>query len=116
MDTNTNSKTNPNAQVEIGALWKKSGQTQKFLSGTIKRSAIPAGTDDIQIVVFSNKFKEKDSHPDLRIYISRPKPGSVNDSAPASAPKTASKPASKADPAAPPVEAQPVEEDNGDII
>jgi hypothetical protein len=61
-------------QIEIGALWKKEGKNQKFLSGSIKRSAIPQGNEDIQIVIFSNKFKKDDRHPDLRMYLSKPKP------------------------------------------
>jgi len=65
------------AQIEIGALWKKQGTTQKFLSGTIKRSALPEGKEDIQVVVFSNKFKKADNHPDLRIYISKPRAGAA---------------------------------------
>jgi uncharacterized protein (DUF736 family) len=74
------------AQVEIGALWKKQGQSQKFLSGTIKRSTIPEGKEDIQIVVFSNKFKKADNHPDLRIYISKPRGDATPTKATASSP------------------------------
>lgn len=78
-ETNNNGK---EGQIEIGALWKKQGLTQKFLSGTIKRSAIPEGNEDVQIVVFSNKFKKAENHPDLRIYLSKPKVAA----APATAP------------------------------
>lgn len=74
MSENTNTNTN-NDNVEIGALWKKQGKSQKFLSGTINLKAV--GYDkDVPVVVFSNKFKQKDSHPDLRIYLSKPKIGS----------------------------------------
>lgn len=67
MSENTN-----NDNVEIGALWKKQGKSQKFLSGTINLKAI--GYDkDVPVIIFSNKFKQKDSHPDLRIYLSKPK-------------------------------------------
>lgn len=71
MSENTNTN---NDNVEIGALWKKQGKSQKFLSGTINLKAI--GYDkDVPVIVFSNKFKQKDSHPDLRIYLSKPKAG-----------------------------------------
>lgn len=81
MSENTN-----NDNVEIGALWKKQGKSQKFLSGTINLKAI--GYDkDVPVIIFSNKFKQKDSHPDLRIYLSKPK-GPQN----ASTEKAASKP------------------------
>jgi uncharacterized protein (DUF736 family) len=66
--TNTKSE-----QIELGALWKKEGKGQKFLSGTIKRSALPEGNEDIQVVIFSNKFKKADNHPDLRMYLSKPR-------------------------------------------
>lgn len=69
MSENTNTS---NDNVEIGALWKKQGKSQKFLSGTINLKAI--GYDkDVPVIVFTNKFKQKDSHPDLRIYLSKPK-------------------------------------------
>ena len=52
---------------EVGALWKKESPTQKFFSGHVK-------IDDygeeklLKVVVFSNRHKSKDSHPDFRIY------------------------------------------------
>lgn len=76
MSENTN--TNNNDNVEIGALWKKQGKSQKFLSGTINLKSI--GYDkDVPVIVFTNKFKQKDSHPDLRIYLSKPKTTSIPD-------------------------------------
>lgn len=77
-------------QIEIGALWKKDGREQKFLAGNIDLK--PLGIDKvIPVVIFTNKFKQKDTHPDLRVYLSKPK----NDTAPAAAPaaKAASTPA-----------------------
>jgi uncharacterized protein (DUF736 family) len=65
-------ETNSEQKVEIGALWKKTGKSQKFLSGTINLKAL--GYDkDVPVVVFTNKYKQKDTHPDLRIYLSKPK-------------------------------------------
>ena len=74
--TNTKSEqtSTKSEQVELGALWKKEGKGQKFLSGSIKRSSLPEGNEDIQIVIFSNKFKKADNHPDLRMYLSKPRP------------------------------------------
>lgn len=82
MSENTN-----NDNVEIGALWKKQGKSQKFLSGTINLKAI--GYDkDVPVIIFSNKFKQKDSHPDLRIYLSKPKGGSLPPIKPVEKPTT----------------------------
>jgi hypothetical protein len=52
---------------ECGALWKKESPTQKYYSGHVK-------VDDngeekmVRVVVFSNRHKTKDNHPDMRIY------------------------------------------------
>jgi len=74
-------------QIEIGALWKKDGREQKFLAGNIDLK--PLGIDKvIPVVIFTNKFKQKDTHPDLRVYLSKPK----NDTAPAAAPAPAPTP------------------------
>ena len=60
-------------QIEIGALWKKAGKSQKFLAGNIDLK--PLGIDkQVPIVIFTNKFKQKDTHPDYRVYLSKPKP------------------------------------------
>ena len=63
---------------EVGALWKKESATQKFFSGHVK-------VDDygeeklLKVVVFSNRHKNKDSHPDFRIYtVEDQKPRSAN--------------------------------------
>lgn len=52
---------------EVGALWKKESPSQKYFSGHVK-------IDDygeeklLKVVIFSNRHKSKDSHPDFRIY------------------------------------------------
>ena len=52
---------------EVGALWKKESPSQKYFSGHVK-------IDDygeeklLKVVVFSNRHKNKDNHPDFRIY------------------------------------------------
>lgn len=70
------------SQIEIGALWKKDGNTQKFLSGKLDLKTLPQEnwdallkTKTLPLVIFTNKFKQNDSHPDLRIYLSRPPKG-----------------------------------------
>ena len=62
-------------QTELGALWKKEGQAQKFLSGNLDLTAIGINKQ-IPVVIFTNKFKQKDTHPDYRIFLSKPKPQS----------------------------------------
>ena len=55
----------PKDPNEIGALWKKtSGKGTAYLSGKI---------DGRQVVVFVNKDKKSDKHPDYRVLLSRPK-------------------------------------------
>ncbi len=54
------------AQRELGALWKRESPNQKYLTGKVK-----VGDEDVNIVVFSNKHKTKDSQPDFRVYRSR---------------------------------------------
>lgn len=76
-------------QKELGVLWKrtKNGTTESYLTGTLNLKAL--GFDkDIPLVVFSNKRKEKDTHPDLKIYLSERKPQAAN-AAPASPAPTA---------------------------
>ena len=84
-------------QIEIGALWKKEGKSQKFLAGNINIKNLTddqvkqlIATKEIPVVIFSNKFKQKDTHPDLRVYLSKPKTSAP---APAPAAKTAAAPA-----------------------
>jgi uncharacterized protein (DUF736 family) len=60
-------------QTEIGALWKKQGKAQKFLSGNLDLSAIGINKQ-VPVVIFTNKFKQKDTHPDYRVFLSKPKP------------------------------------------
>lgn len=58
---------------EIGALWKRKSASQSYLSGHIDVSKADAflGDSKLKFVVFSNRYKEKDSHPDYRVYLSR---------------------------------------------
>lgn len=58
---------------EIGALWKRKSASQSYLSGHIDVSKADAflGDSKLKFVVFSNRYKEKDSHPDYRVYLSK---------------------------------------------
>jgi len=53
------------SKLEIGALWKKSGQNQNYYSGKVNVNG-----KECEIVCFSNKHKTEDKHPDIRIYLS----------------------------------------------
>jgi uncharacterized protein (DUF736 family) len=73
---------------EIGALWRREKQStkEKYLVGTLNLK--PLGFDkDVPVIVFTNKRKNKDTHPDLRVYLSEPKTGGKP--AAAAAPKAA---------------------------
>ena len=75
MNTNTNTNTNKTSndwsKREIGALWKKEGANQKFLSGYVKIDELGL-EKEVKVVVFANKNKSKDTAPDYRIYVSKP--------------------------------------------
>jgi uncharacterized protein (DUF736 family) len=67
-------------QIEVGALWKKEGKSQKFLAGNLDLNTFPEPlwaefikTKKLPLVIFTNKFKQKETHPDLRVYLSKPK-------------------------------------------
>lgn len=78
---------------EAGVLWKrqKQGTNESYLVGTINLKN--AGFDkDVPVVVFTNKRKQNNTHPDLRIYISEKPPVATAkraDSAPVAAPQPA---------------------------
>lgn len=53
---------------EIGALWKKTSAKSQYLSGSLEVNG-----QKINIVCFLNTRKQKESQPDYRILISRPR-------------------------------------------
>ena len=73
---------------DIGALWKREGKNQKYLSGYVK---VEGSGEEIKVVVFANKNKkDNEKAPDYRIYVSAPletqgsaKPVSVKQAVPA---------------------------------
>lgn len=85
----------------LGSLWKReSSKGTKYMTGVINLKSL--GLDkDVQVVCFANSKKEKDTQPDVYMYLSKPK-----DSAPASKAKSVAK--------APAPEPEPeAEEDSG---
>tara|TARA_Y100000310_G_C20593088_1_gene769110 strand:+ start:903 stop:1184 length:282 start_codon:yes stop_codon:yes gene_type:complete len=62
--TDTNKTNNEWSEREIGALWKREGRNQKYLTGKVKDSE----GNEQQVVIFSNKNKTKDNQPDFRVY------------------------------------------------
>ena len=69
----------------LGCMWKREaqGSGDKYLSGTLNLKNLPGFPDqDVQIIVFSNKNKTKDTHPDLNVYISEKKPAPADKTAP----------------------------------
>ena len=75
-EDNTEKSNNDWKQRELGALWRREGKNQNFLSGTI-RLGDPLGADsvrEVKVVVFTNKGKAKNERaPDFIIYEDRPK-------------------------------------------
>ena len=54
---------------ELGALWVRSGKNQKYLSGTINVETMPGVTEPVEVVVFTNKGREKNEKaPDYVVY------------------------------------------------
>ena len=82
----TNGKTNWD-EKELGCLWRRETQAtkEKYLTGVINLKSL--GFDqDVQLICFTNKHKTKDTHPDIRIYLSEKKTGAAKGSAPAAKP------------------------------
>jgi len=71
MNENNNAKSDWSKR-DVGALWKREGKNQNYLSGYIKAEDLGL-EKEIKIVVFSNKNKKDNQKaPDYRIYISKP--------------------------------------------
>jgi uncharacterized protein (DUF736 family) len=69
-NTGNSQKNNDWSKREIGALWKKDGPSQKYLSGYLTIDELGTQTK-VNVVVFSNKNKSKDTAPDFRVYLSK---------------------------------------------
>lgn len=114
---------NNSNQTEIGAIWKKDGATQKFLSISLdfgKEMTDEQWNEFVQTrklsaVAFTNKFKQNGQHPDLRIFLSRPKDGAAP-AKPAAAPSARTRPAPRTAPAAAPEPSQAPAAPDDEII
>lgn len=99
----TNKNDNEWKQRELGALWRRSGKSQKYLSGYIK-----VGNEleekEVRLIVFTNKYKsENEKAPDFVIYESTPMEGQAS-------PTVSSKQQSQ------PAESEEVEEDLAELL
>jgi len=81
-DTN---KTNDWQERECGALWKRKSPTQTYLSGHVEVDELGTKVKK-KIVIFSNKHKQKDNHPDYRVYLSTAAPATNQEVASATSP------------------------------
>ena len=59
-----NTQENEWAKREIGALWVKESPSQKYFSGHFTDQ----DGNRVKVVIFTNKHKKKDTHPDYRVY------------------------------------------------
>ncbi len=112
MATTENVKNNIWDEKELGCLWRreKSSTKEKYLTGVLNakklRALLDKSDEDIQLVCFTNKNKSKDTHPDLRIYLSEKRPTSDGPRAAAPAAATqATRPAARPTQSAPPPDA-----------
>jgi len=96
MNSTAPSTTSKTQREELGALWKRQGKNETYLTGYISNW----DGSKTKIVVFSSKNKKNENQPDFRIYESLPlenRSGTGETSEKASAPvktkNTAPKPA-----------------------
>ena len=74
-DTNQNETENEWRQRELGALWRRSGKNQKYLSGYVKIGD-ELNEREVRLIVFTNKYKnDNEKAPDFVIYESTPMEG-----------------------------------------
>ena len=59
-----NTQENEWAKREIGALWVKESPSQKYFSGHFTDQ----DGNRVKVVIFTNKHKKKETHPDYRVY------------------------------------------------
>jgi len=64
--------------AKVGALWLKTGNNGKFMSGTITLGEGENAT--IRLLVFKNGYKEESKHPDYVIYTPEEENGGGKDS------------------------------------
>jgi len=79
-----NNKESEWKQRERGALWKKEGKNQNYLTGTIKSLDNMGQQVKSKVIVFANKNKTSENAPDFIIYDSK-ELGQTEDTASAAA-------------------------------
>ena len=67
LSQDSNSSTNKWTQNNLGGLWLKDNGKSKFLSGKITIE-INGQKATQNVVIFKNKFKEKDNQPDYVVF------------------------------------------------
>lgn len=70
--TNDNKPQSDWQKRECGALWLRQSPSQKYFSGHIVVADEFGVEKKVKVVIFSNKHKKKDNHPDFRVYRSEP--------------------------------------------
>ena len=75
---------------EIGALWKREGKNQKYLSGHVKFSDEFGGERKLDVMIFANKSKKSENQPDFRIYFNDRPPQKTGDTQAATSVKVVS--------------------------
>jgi hypothetical protein len=72
MQDETSSKQQNNStnwsKNNLGSLWLKTGKNNKYLSGKISLQGPNGEIITQNIIVFKNKYKEKDNQPDYLIF------------------------------------------------
>ena len=67
-------KQNEWSKRELGALWKRSGKSQNYLSGFVKIGEFGV-EKEVRLVIFTNKNRSKNERaPDFVIYESQERP------------------------------------------
>ena len=67
-------KQNEWSKRELGALWKRSGKSQTYLSGFVKIGEFGV-EKEVRLVIFTNKNRDKNERaPDFVIYESQDRP------------------------------------------
>ena len=72
-DTNNKPQENEWSKRECGALWLRQSSNQKYFSGHVTLQDEMGVETKQNLVIFSNKHKKKENHPDFRVYKSEPK-------------------------------------------
>ena len=63
-----NTQENEWAKRECGALWEKQSPSQKYFSGHFMVADENGVEQKVKVVIFTNKHKKKETHPDYRVY------------------------------------------------